>query len=170
MVIATDYKYMKNLGQPPRFEEAFAFKHILNAVDSDTSFLKVTRPLDKNGVRIEPTTALQTNTDRAYAQAMNRFNTAGVSTMHETILEGAVDPPRPHSVDAIGGIRSYHFNVERGWKFERVENNFAAPNFTKYEAMLRSQFYQPRVANMSCKGAPGVVNHWDQGINQAWFG
>lgn len=170
MVIATDYKFMKNIGQPPRFEEAFAFKHILNALDSDTTFLKVTRPLDKDGARIAEGTALQLNTDRAYAQAMNRFNTAGVSTQHETLLECTENPPRPHHIDAKGGLRSYHLKVERGWKFERVENNHAAPNFTKYEAILRAQFYSARVANMSCMGAPGVVNHWDQGINQAWFG
>ena len=105
MVIATDYKFMKNIGQPPRFEEAFAFKHILNALDSDTSFLKVARPLDKDGVRIAEGTGLQLNTDRAYAQAMNRFNTPGVSTTYETLLECTQDPPRPHHIDAVGGKR-----------------------------------------------------------------
>lgn len=166
MTIATDYKYMKNSGAAPRFEEAFAFKHILNAEDSNTSFLKSTQPLDKSGNRVTVSIA---NTDRAYAQAMNRFNTQGVTASFDTILEPTTITPRPHYVDK-NGHRSYHLAVERGWKFERIENNFRPPNNTKYEAVLRAQFSSPRVAIMSCMGSPGVVNHWDQSENMAWFG
>ena len=62
------------------------------------------------------------------------------------------------------------FDVVRGWKFERIDNNFLAPNATKYEAALRAQFTTPRIANMSCMQQQGVVNHWDAAQNQAWFG
>jgi hypothetical protein len=166
MTIATDYKYMKNTGATPRFEEAFAFKHILNATDSDTSFLKLTQPLDRNGGRVR---VAQTNTDRAYAQAMNRFNTHGVTAATDTILEPKVDPPRPTRIQENGGQVSYTLAVLRGWKFERIDNDHKAPNFTKYEAVLRAQFSTERTAKMSCMGQQGVVNHWDQAQNMAWF-
>jgi hypothetical protein len=167
MTIATDYKNMRDSGKTPRFEQAFAFKHILNAEDSAT-FLANENPLDKNGKRV--TDAIP-NTDRAYTQAMNRFNTQGVSTSTETILEPVEDPPRAiwHD-DPRSGKRTYTLPVQRGWKFTRIDNDNKAPNYTKYEAQLAAQFSSPRVANMSCMGTPGVVNHWDQLQNSMWFG
>jgi hypothetical protein len=170
MVIATDYRYMKDSGAPPRFEEAFAFKHILNAVDSDPTFLMNRNPLDRDGERILNNFNLMTNTVQAYAQAVNRFNTAGVSAAAVTILEAADDPPRPKAVTHVGGSRSFTLAVTRGWRFERVDNNFAGPNFLRYEARLRAQYSSPRVAKMSCMGSQGVVNHWDQAENLTWFG
>lgn len=169
MVIATDYKYMKGTGAPPRFEEAFAFKHILNATDSDTTFLKAKLPLAKDGTRWPNQINLQTNSDRAYAQAMNRFNTTSVSSTAVTLLEVTEDPPRPKAVNLIGGAREYTLDVQRAWRFERVENNFAPPNYTKYEAKLTNQFTTPRVAKMSCMGTQGVVNHWEAADNMALF-
>ncbi len=168
MTIASDYKNMRNTGKTPRFEEAFAFKHILNAEDS-AAFLANENPLDKNGARI--TTGLIPNTARAYTQAMNRFNTPGATAANETILEPAENPPRViWQDDPRSGQRTYHMPVERGWKFVRVENDMKAPNFTKYEAQLAAQFTSRRDAKMSCMGTPGVVNHWDQLQNQTWFG
>jgi hypothetical protein len=168
MPIANDYKYMRNTGPTPRFEEAFAFKHILNAEDSNTGFLKLANPLDKNGDRAN-LQYLITNTDHAYAQAMNRFNTQATTAQFETILEPTVVQPKPR-VEDKSGLRTYYLDVTRGWKFERIDNNFAAPNFTKYEAVLRAEFSTPRVAKMSCMGQQGVVNHWDQAQNLNWFG
>jgi hypothetical protein len=167
MAIASDYKYMRDSGPPPRFEEAFAFKHILNLVDSDAAFLKEKRALDKHSERVDKA---QTNTNRAYAQAMNRFNTPATTAQFETILEPVEAQTKPEYNTERSGQRSYYLRVERGWKFERIDNNFAAPNYTKYEAVLRAQFTSPRQANMSCMGQPGVVNHWDQTQNQTWFG
>ncbi|WP_108259610.1 hypothetical protein [Mangrovicoccus ximenensis] len=167
MAIATDYKYMKNAGKPPRFEEAFAFKHILNDTDSNPDFLSERRPLDKNGARLGLAGLIQ-NTGRAYAQAMNRFNTSSASAAFDTILECETITPRPTYAD-LHGQRKYYLPVERGWKFERIENAFSPPNHTRYEAVLRAQFSSNRVANMSCMGSPGVVNHWDQADNMAWF-
>ena len=166
-MIATSYKYMKNTGATPRFEEAFAFKHILNAVDSaNEGFLAEERAL-KRGKRVDDVT----NTARAYTQAMNRFNTPGVSAAYDTILEPVVAEPRPKRIkNTRSGAVSYQLEVQRGWKFKRVENNRSAPNFTKYEAELVAVFSTPRVANLSCMEAGGVVNHWDQDQNQAWFG
>ena len=167
MTIATDYKNMRNSGKTPRFEEAFAFKHILNAEDS-AAFLSNENPLDKHGNRV---TDAMTNTDRAYTQAINRFNTHAVTTAIETILEPVDDPPRVTPVDdPKSGKRTYTLWVERGWKFTRIDNDNKAPNYTKYEAQLAAQFTSRRTANMSCMETPGVVNHWDQLQNQVWFG
>lgn len=71
-VIAANYQYMSTGGKPPRFDPRFAFKHLLNQDDSDTTWLANTNPLDSKGERV---TAAMTNTSEAYAQAMNRFNT-----------------------------------------------------------------------------------------------
>jgi len=144
------------------------FKHILNAEDS-AGFLSNENPLNKEGERI--TSGLLLNTDRAYTQAMNRFNTPGVTTAVETILECVENPPRViWEKDPRSGITTYHLPVERGWKFIRVDNDNRAPNYTKYEAQLAAQFKSRRDAKMSCMGTPGVVNHWDQLQNQTWFG
>ena len=51
-----------------------------------------------------------------------------------------------------------------------IDNDNKAPNYTKYEAQLVAQFTTRRRANMSCMGAQGVVNHWDQLQNRTWFG
>lgn len=170
MAIAKNYKYMKNAGATPRFEEAFAFKHILNAEDS-ALFLANSNPLDKVGARLTVgTVGLLPNSERAYTQAMNRFNTPGVTTTTETILEAADDPPKPMATKAKSGRVTYHLLVVRGWKFIRIDNNNQAPNHTKYEAQLAAQFTTRREANLSCMASPGVVNHWDQSQNGAWFG
>jgi hypothetical protein len=167
MTIATDYKNMRNSGKTPRFEEAFAFKHILNAEDS-AAFLSNENPLDKHGNRV---TDAMLNTDRAYTQAMNRFNTPAVTATNETILEPVENPPRViWQDDPRSGKRTYTLPVQRGWKFTRIENDNKAPNYTKCEAQLVAQFTSQRTANMSCMGTPGVVNHWDQLQNQMWFG
>lgn len=167
MAIATDYRYMKNTGKTPRFEEAFAFKHILNAVDG-ALFLNNAIPLNRHSVRLAA--GLIPNTDHAYTQAMNRFNTTGVTTTFETVLEAANDPPMPiWRDDPRSGTRTYHLPVMRGWKFTRKDNGMNGPNYTKYEAVLTAQFGTPREAKMSCT-TPGVVNHWDQAQNQTWFG
>ncbi|MFT7286547.1 MAG: hypothetical protein ACI87W_000653 [Halieaceae bacterium] len=165
-MIATIYTYMKNAGAPPRFEEAFAFKHILNAVDG-ALFLSEARPMNRHGRREQGCT----NTDHAYAQAMNRFNTSALTATVDTILEPTVANPRPQrKKDPRSGAATYWLQVQRGWKFERVPNNNAGPNYTKFEAKLVAVFSSLREAKMSCMGNGGVVNHWDQAQNQTWFG
>ncbi|MCA9062975.1 MAG: hypothetical protein KDA96_07945 [Planctomycetaceae bacterium] len=165
MAVATDYSYMKDSGGTPRFSQAFAFKHILNGVDSaNNDFLAEAKPL-KNGQRIDG----MTNTDCAYVQAMNRFNTSGVTAAYVTILEPVSHAPRPLREKLKSGSSQYTLQVERGWKFERIENNSKGPNYTKYEAVLVAQFGSRRVAVLSCMNQAGVVDHWDQTQNQTWF-
>lgn len=115
-VIAANYQYMSTGGKPPRFDPRFAFKHLLNQDDSDTTWLANTNSLDSKGERV---TAAMTNTSEAYAQAMNRFNTSGATAAFDTVLEPTADPPRPGKVvsEKGGTVRYYPFPVTRGWQF-----------------------------------------------------
>ena len=163
-VIAANYAHMSNSGRTPRFSEDFAFKHVLNATDSAAGWLQDTNPLkNAEGERV---TGAITNTSAAYAQAMSRFN-SGVSAGYDTVLEPTNDPPRPGAlVEERGGTVRYHpFDVARGWQFQRVDNAGAAPNRTRYEAVLTKQLSSARTAKLSATNNDGVVNHWDQGSN-----
>lgn len=115
-VIAANYQYMSTGGKPPRFDPRFAFKHLLNQDDSDTTWLANTNPLDSKGERV---TAAMTNTSEAYAQAMNRFNTPA-PPRHST-RSWSRPPIRPgpgRVVSEKGGtVRYYPFPVTRGWQF-----------------------------------------------------
>lgn len=161
-VVATGFKYMGKRKRGPRFTKDFATKHILNSIDSDLSSFNNTMPLNKDEVRVNSADEM---TRRAYVQAMNRFNSPfGSATV--TIMEPTDLEPKPGDIESQNdGIFKRKFSFSNAWVFERVANDKAPPNYTRWEAKL--VFSRGKgVAKVSCMDGSNEVNHWNPALNK----